>query len=225
VVEASRQFIERSRQRGATIFVVVLVITLLMGIGSFAARSAHLATAASGSERQMVQARYVAEYGMMFATAKLSNPAAQSFLDAMAHPTATTLCNGQTAAMPGRSCYQMLATDVTTELTSGGLNICDPAAPPTPGSLGLSNTQCDFRVELTDLSPGPVAAGNSGASSNSSGPGGSNPSRFWYITGTSTGQVRIVNTGGAALDPTSAESTSTQTLRSRIVAGPCSLQN
>lgn len=203
----------RSRQRGATLFVVVLVITLLMGIGAFAARSAHLATAASGSDRQMVQARYVAEYGLMFATAKLSNPAAQSFLYAMGHPPATLLCYGQNALMPSRSCYTMLAADITSEL-AGNYNVCDPVVAGNPGSLGMSNTECDFKVELSDLSEGVVMPGNTKSAL-----------KFWYVTGTSTGQVRLVNTGGASLDPTSAESTATQTLRSRILVGPISIPN
>jgi hypothetical protein len=216
VGKGSRGRARRSGERGATLFVVVLVITLLMGIGAFAARSAHLATAASGSERQMVQARYVAEYGLMFATAKLSNPAAQSFLYTMAHPTSTTVCYGQNPAagvMPDRTCYQMLAADLTQELGTS-YNVCDPVNAGNPGSLGMSNTECDFRVELSDLSEGVVVPGNAKSAL-----------KFWYVTGTSTGQVRLVNLGVGTLDAKSAESTQTQTLRSRILVGPISIPN
>ncbi len=125
----------------------------------------------------------------MFATAKLSNPAAQSFLYQMGHPPAGALCYGQSAGMLNRSCYQMLAADLTKELT-GSYNVCDPAVGTTPGSLGMSNTECDFRVELSDLSDGFIMPGNTKSAL-----------KFWYVTGTSTGQVRIVNTGGAVLDP------------------------
>jgi hypothetical protein len=212
-VRRLRHLRQRARERGATLFVVVLVMTLLLGIGAYAARSAQLATAASGSERQMVQARYVAEYGLMFATAKLSNPAAQSFLYQMGHPQPATLCYGQNAAMPSRSCYQMLAADITQELGTS-YNVCDPVNAGNPGSLGMSNTECDFRVELSDLSEGVVVPGNAKSAL-----------KFWYVTGTSTGQVRIVNTGGGVLDAKSAESTQTQTLRSRILVGPISIPN
>ncbi len=125
-------------------------------------------------------------------------------------------CYGQNpapGAMPNRSCYQMLAADLTKE-RSGAYNVCDPVAGTTPGSLGMSNTECDFMVELSDLSVGFIMPGNTKSAL-----------KFWYVTGTSTGQVRIVNTGGAALDPTSAESTSTQTVRSRILVGPISIPN
>ena len=101
-------FLERSRERGATLFVVMLVIVLLMGIAAMAARSAHLATTASGSERQYTQARYVAEYGLMFANAKLSNGGAQAYLSAMRTPPNTELCAGQIATTAGRSCYRMM---------------------------------------------------------------------------------------------------------------------
>jgi hypothetical protein len=44
--------------------------------------------------------------------------------------------------------------------------------------------------------------------------------KFWYVTASATGQVRIVNVGGPGLSPTSGESSSTQTVRSRILVGP-----
>jgi hypothetical protein len=201
------------RERGATLFVVVLVITLLMGIGAFAARSAHIATAASGSERQMAQARYVAEYGAMFATAKLSNGGAQSYLQLLRNPAPTELCYGQTATMPQRTCYRVLAYDIQNDISAANYNVCDVAFGTTPGSLGMANTQCDFAVELTDLSEGFTLPGYD--------LGHGKALKFWYVTATSTGQVRLVNTGGLNnLDPSSAESSSTQTVRSRILVGP-----
>ena len=208
----------RSRQRGATLFVVVLVITLLMGIGGFAARSAHIATAASGSERQMTQARYVAEYGLLFAAAKLSNGAAQQYLQMLRTPINTgptpELCFGQTITMLQRTCYRVLAADVTNDLAgaSSTYNVCEPVVGGAPGSLGMANAECDFVVELSDLSEGFTLPGFD--------LGHGKSLKFWYVTGTATGQVRIVNTGGNALDTTSAESSSTQTLRSHILVGP-----
>ena len=41
----------RGRERGAAVFIVVLLISMLLGIGMFAARSASLSTATSGHER------------------------------------------------------------------------------------------------------------------------------------------------------------------------------
>jgi hypothetical protein len=205
-------FAKRARERGATLFVVVLVMTLLLGIGTFAARAAHLATAASGSERQMTQARYVAEYGLGFATAKLSNGGAQSYLGRLRSPAVAELCACQTAATPQRTCYRMLETDIQNDLGTA-FNVCDKTNGLVPGSMGMANVECDFVVELTDLSQGFTLPGFSLKAGKAL--------KFWYVTATSTGQVRLSNTLGAgALDATSAESSGTQTVRSRILAGP-----
>jgi type II secretory pathway component PulK len=87
--------VRRTSERGASLLVVVLVISLLMGIGVFAARSAHLATTSSGHERQMTQARYVAEYGLLIAVAKLSSQGAQSYVNQATNPSVA----------PGQNCY------------------------------------------------------------------------------------------------------------------------
>jgi hypothetical protein len=212
----------RGRQRGATLFIVLLVITLLMGIGTFAARSAAVATSASGSERQSLQARYVAEYGLSFAAAKLSNGGAQSYLQQMRTPPASVLCYGQNVSMPQRSCYRMLYADMQNDVASGGYNACEPAviSSSAPGSLGglrvVNGTttwaECDFSVELADLSEGFTMPGFD--------LGHGHPLKFWYVNVASTGQARIVNTGAGALDPISAESSGTQLIRGRILVGP-----
>lgn len=205
-------FARRARERGATLFVVILVVTLLLGIGSFAARAAHLATAASGSERQMTQARYVAEYGLGFATAKLSNGGGQSYLSHLRAPAATELCYCQTTTQPQRTCYRMLESDIQNDL-GGAFNVCDTTNGGLPGSMGTAGVECDFVVELTDLSEGFTLPGFSLKQGKAL--------KFWYVTATSTGQVRLANTGGTgALSATSAESSGTQTVRSRILTGP-----
>src|SRR5262249_51280359 len=110
----SRSRLPRVRERGATLFVIVLVMTLLMGIGAFAARSAHLATTSSGHVRQQTQARYVGEYGIMIAAARLSGAPGQAFVNAIGTPVdAANLCAGQTAtAMTQRTCYKMDTSEV-----------------------------------------------------------------------------------------------------------------
>jgi hypothetical protein len=205
-------FTRRSRERGATLFVVVLVVTLLLGIGSMAARAANLATAASGSERQMTQSRYVAEYGLSFATAKLSNGGGQSYLAQVRAPAANELCYCQTTTQPQRTCYRMLESDLQLDL-GGSFNVCDPTTAGLPGSMGMAGVECDFVVELTDLSQGFTLPGFTLKQGKAL--------KFWYVTATATGQVRIINTAGTgALSPTSAESSGTQTVRSRILTGP-----
>jgi hypothetical protein len=203
------KLLRRSRQRGASLVVVVLVVTLLMGIGGFAARSAAVATAASGSERQMAQSRYVAEYGIQFAAAKLSNGGAQAYLQAMRRPQSGDVCYGQDPLNPTRTCYRVLEVDVQNDLTNAGaLRVYDPA----PGSFGNAPVEADFNVELSDLSEGFTMPGFD------LGPG--KALKFWYVTATSTGQVRLINTTPGSLDARSGESSATQVVRSRILVGP-----
>jgi hypothetical protein len=199
---------------------VVLVITLLMGIGTFAVRSAALATAGSGSERQMNQARYVAEYGLTFATALLSNGGAQSYLARLRAPPVSELCYGQQITMLSRTCYRMLYGDMQNNMNTAGFNVCEDASLAAPGSLGALHqvngvntwAQCDFSVELADLSEGFTMPGFD--------LGHGKALKFWYVNAGSIGQTRLLNTGAGQLDPMSGESSSTQQVRSRILVGP-----
>ena len=68
----------RSEERGAALFVVVLVLTLLTAVGLFAAQSATLVDQASGYSRQASQTSYLAEYGTLLATTELGSGAASA---------------------------------------------------------------------------------------------------------------------------------------------------
>lgn len=68
----SRRLITRKNERGATLFVVVLVIAMLTGIGLFAAQASVIATSTSGANRVSTQARYFAEGGINAVMARLS---------------------------------------------------------------------------------------------------------------------------------------------------------
>lgn len=208
---ASRRM--RARERGATLFVVILVMTLLLGIGAFAARSAQLATASSGYARQQTQARYVGEYALMLATTLLSGGGGQSYLRAVGNPPATDLCDGQTAtAMNMRTCYKMFYSDLQTMVGGQGFSLCQPGSAAFPGSLGMANAECNFKLELTDKMQGMTPSGFD--------TGQGKPLKFFYVTATVIGQVRLTPVAPGALDAASAQSTSMQTLRSRILAGP-----
>jgi hypothetical protein len=207
----------RAAQRGATLFVVVLVMTLLMGIGAFAARSAHLATASSGYVRQATQARYVGEYGLMLATSLLAGSGGQSYLKLLSASPPPDTCTGQTAAaMVVPSCYKMSLRELQGMLGAQSFNVCDPtpSSGAYPGSLGLAKAECEFGIELTDKTLGQTPSGF-----DTSG-GTSKPLKFFYVTATTNAQVRLVNNAVNSLDAIAAESSGTQVLRSRILAGP-----
>jgi hypothetical protein len=205
------------------------VITLLLGIGMFSARTAHLAINASGGARQAMQTHYVAEYGLLFAAAKLSNGGAQSYLKAMSNPV--DVCFGQSANpvnTSGRACYKIQYADIQAELQmNGGWNVCDPATSSSvTGSLGPSDptgvfyASCDFNVELTDKSDGFTPSGNTPANS---GPSPTKALMFWYITATSTGTVGLPPVAGTGTSPAPTPanySVGSEVLRSRLLVGP-----
>lgn len=67
-------------ERGATLFVVVLVITLLTGIGLFTVHSSALLARAAGNERAALQTTYLAELGTLTALSAIgSDP--QAYID------------------------------------------------------------------------------------------------------------------------------------------------
>ena len=62
----------RTSERGAAVFVVVMVLSMLTAIGVFAIRAAAMANASSGYDRQNTQNHYVSEYGLYSAVTELS---------------------------------------------------------------------------------------------------------------------------------------------------------
>lgn len=63
----------RQAERGAAVFIVVMVLTLLTAVGLFAVRSASLADLAAGYDREGAQAALVAEYAVTASAAYLAN--------------------------------------------------------------------------------------------------------------------------------------------------------
>lgn len=202
----------RANERGAALFVVVLVVTLLMGIAAYAARSAHLAVASSGYERQMTQSRYVAEYALMIAQSKLANGGGQSYVSAMRLPSKDA-CSGQTGMLTP-TCLKLFYSDIQGELGAQNLNVCEPSTATIPGSLGPARTECDFTIELTDKMAGMIPPGFAQSSTQT----GASTLKFWYVTASVTGWVRLSAANTNA--DTANGSASTQTLRGRILAGP-----
>lgn len=182
----------RASQRGAAIFVVILVLTILTAIGMFATRAAGLNQRLSGYSRQASQTGYVAEYGSLMVFDEITGPSGQAYIDQM--KTASDVCQASSRidAGPGEvACYKIGMGEMQNKLTSegNGAQLIDT----TGGSLGdfEAPTTADFNVEMTDLYKGAPAAG-----SDQTGlvPG------FGYmqITLTSSGQVRPI---APAADP------------------------
>jgi hypothetical protein len=145
----------RSKQRGAAVFMVVMVLSLVSAIGVFSMRSASLVDLASGYNRQNVQATFVAEYAARAAATYLeSNPG-----------IVTT-----TVRVPGCASALLLANDDATcaVLKTSLLETSLAGTAPrlfldgVTGLLSLpaelTQIQAEFVTELTEPAPASVTA-------------------------------------------------------------------
>jgi len=78
-IVARRAPAHRQDERGAAVFIVVMVVTLLTAVGVFAIRSASLVDVASGYNRQSLQTEYVTDYGVLLTAHELSTQAASAY--------------------------------------------------------------------------------------------------------------------------------------------------
>ncbi|HEY5957590.1 MAG TPA: hypothetical protein VIV60_13585 [Polyangiaceae bacterium] len=123
-------------ERGTAIFIVVMVVTLLTGIGLFAARVTGSVDAAMGYARQSAQTRALAVYAAQLAPSLLSALSYRAIaeMDATVATGTITPCptNGTS---PNQRClirnHQALA-------TSFGIELITQQAETVPGSLGPS---------------------------------------------------------------------------------------
>jgi len=215
----------RQSERGATIFIVVMVLTLLTAIGIFAVRASSMGISTSGYDRQNTQNHYVGEYGMLGAVTELSTTKRSAYVMKMSNSgdncwAAKNVAPGVGVPVP---CYRIYAHDVQNSLASGRLlfepSSADGGTLVTPGSLGPAPLEGDFVVEMTD--PGPVGMPVAGTDVGGTGP------RFRYlqVTLTSIGQVRPSGDPACA-DPAlgvasnAAALSGNETGRAFIVVGP-----
>jgi len=202
----------RGEERGAALFIVVLVITLLTAIGIFAARAASLVDVAAGYDRQAVQTQYLAEYGLRSSTARLANGEGSAVLNEMRAGIDTCRAT-QNLVLPGGerpSCHKWFLPEVSAALQQP---LLDAPTLVEAGSLGppgdpQSQTLGNFVVELTDEAaggsiPGFQADGNS-------------EFKMVRLTLTAQGAVRPF-TAGDACDDSSSRSAGSAYMRSHVV--------
>lgn len=172
----------RPEQRGAAIFIVVLVVTLLTTLGLFAARNAAQVNLASGHARQATQSLYYAEMATELGIAQIDGPQAGAYVSQMttSKDAVERQCMANALAGPTQTpyCYRILDTEVLDKVNdSTGLALTDLHAPQTttaPGSFGPALPRADvtgddtvanvgrdgvFVIELTDVAAGLPPAG------------------------------------------------------------------
>jgi hypothetical protein len=195
------------RERGAAVFIVLLVITLLTAIGIFAARSASLVDQATGFDRQAIQTQYLTAIAGRSVTAELGDGAGKSYLDKVALGTDTCEANQNvTPLQPGAPipCYKLYISEIAARVNAKtGNSVIDQQTVANGGSLGpplgvagLASAQDGvFVVEMTEPyesipNPGSEVAGL-----------GNNAFRDVQLTLTAYGQVRPMDIGGAGNNP------------------------
>ena len=218
--EALRRAARLQGQRGAAVFLVVMVITLLTAMGVFAVRSTSLADAAAGFDREGAQASLVAQYGITATAAYVGTGVSGTIVSAMRPTLGMPKCESNGYPMTvipypdlKDPCYRMAQADLQTSFTaSSNETIFAPTnSGVTSGTSSLNvneKTDATFNVEFTDLATTgfPLAA--------------SGPDWVQYeLTLTSIAQVRPLD-ACAASNPLPATPNAAQTVvRSVITLG------
>jgi hypothetical protein len=191
----------RSEERGTAIFVVVLVVTMLTGVGLFAARITNSVDIAAGYAQQAAQARALALYSSQMALAALSGDNASIVvqMDAVANGAAPDQCptNGY---LPGLECAIRNHQDVIriAAATGAAAGVLTAQQASTPGSLGpptglstILGTDGNLNIEFFERVAAPPPAGN-----NQGGNGGAVHVPFEYAI-TASAQIRPVITAAS----------------------------
>ncbi|MEZ4302223.1 MAG: hypothetical protein R3B70_45265 [Polyangiaceae bacterium] len=204
----------RRDQRGASVLIVFLVLTMLAGIGMYAARSATLSTATAGSVKKLDQTRYIAEYALVGAVSR--DP--QAYVQQM--PKYTPVPNDPKcygfSVVPNATCFALSSDGLDSD---AGMPLVLPPDVPSnvPGALGPSALETDFNIDLTDLMPASPPIPGEALNADS-------PVKVSYfsVTLTATGQLRpTVNPADAAGVAKGLASTATvQAWRAHVVIGP-----
>lgn len=147
---------QRREQRGAAVFLVVMVMTIAAAIGVFSMRSASLADLAVGYSRQSIQASLVAEYAARVTANYLEkNP------ELVSNTTRVTGCAPVLQALDADAPCMVFKTG----LLDQSLQDSAPAQPPGDfiyGQLGADNPDtridAEFVTEMTEPSMASVTS-------------------------------------------------------------------
>jgi len=199
----TKRALQRSSERGATLFVVVLAVTLLTGVGLYTVHSATLSERAAGGGRQALQARGVTEVHAIAALSKFRREVGSDLIVANnsinSNYTGMKVPCESNMGLPLR-CRSLEPGDV---LPTTGAPLL---APDSLGPLGTANGFA--RMDLTDLYPAEIPV-----------PG--NPdAQMWTGTLTVVGQLNPAGTGANTCDQNMMQVTGQHIIRAHLVLGP-----
>lgn len=172
----------RASERGAAIFMVLLVIAVLTSLGLFAGHVAGLNQRISGYGWQSTLSEYAADMGTLAVASELSTEAASGYMQMVfageEDCTANQYLDETVGTLP---CYRLTKADIQRRLAGEGeaQSLFDATAT----AVGGQYLTGDFVIELTD--PGPSTRPIPGMDQGGTGP------RFRYMQLTLTGIGRI----------------------------------
>lgn len=177
-------FKRRRQQRGASIFVVMSVITVLTAVGIFAAHTAGLNQRISGYAKQSTQSAYMADLGTVAVVDELSGGKALAYMQLVMAGNESCRANQYITGISALPCYRLTKTDIENRMKteSGADYLIDSSG--TSLSSPMALLRGDFLVELTD--PGPVGRPVAGMDQSGIGP----RFRYMQLTFSGTGVVR-----------------------------------
>jgi|GEM_PF-2917598 hypothetical protein len=209
-IKKQMQGLEKLRKsQGAVIFIVLLVIVMLAAIGAIGVRSVQFELATSGSIRQAIQTRYLADAGVMVAAWEFgSSGKLSSFLKQMRKCELEDIsseirkyCGGDYWVFDYNKHFSALEPGIFVK----------PQTPDSYHALGFSPMKPSFIVRVDNKVPVIMLEGFSVSGSNISG----DEYEFQRWTFTSMGQERYYD------DPaTRSYSDSSDTLRVVSIVGP-----
>lgn len=206
-----------SRQRGVTVFVVMMAVLILTSAGTWALYSTGLTNQASGYSRAAAQAMFTGELGVIGGSAYLGLP---GMADANYRQATKDLAAGDPddcwTAPSDKFCKSIMMSDINETISDQSGSFGTAYNLTEPGSFGPYTTgtgaiQGDFILEVTE----PRQALVEGMETNSN--------EYQRVTLTSLGIVRPLNAGTLCTGDAANNAAATQIgMRAHMIVGPLS---
>jgi Tfp pilus assembly protein PilX len=163
----SRRRSRHAGERGTTLFVVVLAITMLTGIGLYTVHSAALLARASGNERQAMQTTYLAQLGVLTTLSQLATNAeyyvrnSRRTKDSSATELLDDCVNNQGLDLSQykASCAEISSMDTLSLVAGASLFATDSFGTALDPNTTKAPIIGRFHTEMTDVYNGPPIAG------------------------------------------------------------------
>lgn len=217
MVTMKPRVLRRRAERGAAVFVVLLVVSLLGALGTFAVRSASLADLASGYMRQQIQTHYVSDYAVYALSADAATDPNKHSQN-MEKGKGCVAYDKVTAPTCARYSYADLQGVVKGASNSSTHKILLASSDTVPGSLSQPKVylEGDMKIEMTDKHPAwPPVEGNQ--VNNAS---GSVSLSYVMVTISAEGMVRPKQDTAGTWDTASATAAGTELSRANVIMGP-----